>query len=71
MGKEAVKRTGEEALHVVQGGHIKFTHALPRRNFGQYVEEQLVLQNFDVSNSTPSNFSAAYESESLSAESLL
>ena len=30
----------------VQDGHVEFTHALPRRNFGQYVEEELVQQSF-------------------------
>ena len=42
MGKEAVKRAEEEALHVVQGGHVEFTYT----NFGKYVEEELVQQSF-------------------------
>ena len=31
--KEAIKKTEEEALDVVQGGHSKFILAMPRRNF--------------------------------------
>ena len=44
--KVPAKRAEEEALHVVQGGHVEFTHTLLRRNFGQYLEEELVQQSF-------------------------
>ena len=33
-------------VYFVQGCHAEFTDALPRRNFGQYVEEELVQQRF-------------------------
>ena len=46
MLNEAVKRAEEEALDVVQGGYSKFIHALPKRNFGQHIEEELVQQSF-------------------------
>ena len=45
-GKESISRLEEEVCDVVQGSHLEFNHALPRRNFGEYVEEELVHHNF-------------------------
>ena len=40
-GKEPVSRIEEVVRNVVQGSHLEFTQALPRRNFGKYVAEGL------------------------------
>ena len=43
--KGGVKRAEQEGLDVVQGGHSEFGLALPRRNSGQHVIEELVQQS--------------------------
>ena len=45
-GKESISRLEEEVCDVVQGSHLDFTQALPRRNFGKYIEEELVSHSF-------------------------
>ena len=37
-----MSRPEEVVSDVVQGSHLEFTQALPRQNFGKYVEEELV-----------------------------
>ena len=41
-----MSRPEEEVRDVVQGSHLEFTQALPRRNFGKYVEEEFVQHSF-------------------------
>ena len=38
--KGLISRIHDGLLDVVRVSHLEFTHALPRRNFGEYVEEE-------------------------------